>query len=147
MIVMAYDNLQMRGDLVRAPAGALASSDDLATPVLLSLFCDADDEQHRLDNGQTRRGWWADSIEDSPRQRWGSRLWALARHGITPETIREADDRIREALRWMVDDGIAASLETEVLRFDRDTIAFRVAIVRPDGTEWSRQWEVTLGIA
>ena len=58
--------------------GALASGDDLASAVLISLFTDglAGDDDIPPDGSGDRRGWWGDAGEDIP---IGSKLWLLDR--------------------------------------------------------------------
>ncbi len=40
----------------------------------------------------------------------GSRLWLLAREKQLPAVMRKAEAYARQALQWLIDDGIAASV-------------------------------------
>lgn len=89
----------------------LVLEDRLATAVILSLFLDAraraDDALP--DGGTDRRGFWADTVASvAERDRTGSRLWLLSREKTLPEVLRRAHDYAAEALRWLVDDGVAS---------------------------------------
>ena len=91
----------------------LALEDGLATAVILSLFLDAraraDDALP--DGGTDRRGFWADTVAPAvERDRTGSRLWLLSREKTLPEVLRRAHDYAAEALRWLVEDGVASRL-------------------------------------
>lgn len=91
--------------------GDLALDDGLRTAVIISLFTDAralDDDA--LPAGADRRGWWGDCANDDPNDRIGSRLWTLAREKVTDVTAIRARDICREALAWLVDDAIVASI-------------------------------------
>ena len=92
----------------------LALEDGLATAVILSLFLDAraraDDALP--DGGTDRRGFWADTVAPAvERDRTGSRLWLLSREKTLPEVLRRAHDYAAEALRWLVEDGVASRVD------------------------------------
>lgn len=44
------------------------------------------------------------------RDKIGSRLWTLERAKRTTETLRLAEDYAKEALNWLIEDGVAASI-------------------------------------
>jgi phage gp46-like protein len=123
-------------------AGGLRSGDDLATAVVLSLFTDrraAPDDVPPGDPGD-RRGWWADA--ESPEGPLGSRLWLLVREKRTEETRRRAIDYAREALAWLVEDGVAARVDVDAEWQERDRLALAVGVVRPGGGSefWRFAW-------
>lgn len=97
---------------------SLANDDGLHTAVLLSLFTDRlaqpgdvlPDAAQGLNTTPARRGWWADAYADTPGDLVGSRLWLLAREKQRTEVLRRAEEYAREALQWLVDDGIAAQV-------------------------------------
>ena len=89
--------------------GALASGTDLASAVLISLFTDrqatADDDLP--DTTGDRRGWWGDVDQAVA---IGSRLWLLNREKLTDDVAKRAALYAKEALAWMIDDGIATAI-------------------------------------
>jgi len=94
----------------------LALDPSLASAVLVSLFSDARidaDEADRL-GIDDQRGWWADSLDPADGA-WGSRLWALDRAKPTPEAARQAEDRAKEALGWLIEDGVADRVDCSAL--------------------------------
>jgi phage gp46-like protein len=100
--------LEARGDWQLAGADLL-SGNDLDTAVYISLFSDqlasADDI---IPDGTTdRRGWWGDEGETVP---IGSKLWLLSRSTLTTAVALLAQNYITEALQWLIDDGVAASV-------------------------------------
>lgn len=88
--------------------GELANGDDFQTAVIISLFTDrvarADDPYEDND----RRGWWGDSTEQN---QLGSRLWLIRREKLTREVARRSEEYAREALKWLVDDGVVMAVE------------------------------------
>lgn len=88
----------------------LAVEDGLQSAVIISLFTDRRAEASDLPagaSGHDRRGWWGDSFAEVEGDRIGSRLWLLAREKQTQATLLKARDYGREALQWLLDDGIA----------------------------------------
>lgn len=92
----------------------LATDRGLTTAVILSLFTDrraADDDVPPSGDPTDRRGWWADEFLEVPGDRYGSRLWLLARAKRTNETVLRAKEYISEALAWMLEDRVASAVE------------------------------------
>lgn len=104
-------------------------ADDLQRAVINSLFCwrRADESD---DYGDSRSGWWADTGEDEP---LGSRLWLLQRAKLTESNLRKAQEYAEEALKWLVDDGIAESVSVECERDGVDRLNMKVTVIRADG--------------
>ena len=121
-------------------AGDLVGDPGLRTVVLVSLFTDrrleTTEDEADLDD---RRGYWA----DTPGNRWGSLLWRLERAKMTTETLALAEESVRASLAWLVDEGIASSIEAEASA-DRDCLSIRIRIVRQPGGRWESQWDATL---
>lgn len=133
-----WDVTNIRGDW-QVSGAALASGDDLATSVLISLFTDrrANDDDALPDASNDRRGWWGDLDQDVP---IGSRLWLLARSKLTPAVAQAAKSYVAEALRWMLDDGVAAAVDivTSIVMPNRLNVI--VTITRATGTKQSLQF-------
>jgi phage gp46-like protein len=99
--------------------GDLLTDSGLQTAMIISLFTDAQARPGDVipDGSTDVRGWWGDMPSDPARQdttarpdRIGSRLWLLDRGLQVPETLVRAEAYAREALQWMLDDGVAGSL-------------------------------------
>lgn len=122
--------------------GDLASGDDLATAVLISLFSDATaPKELRLDDP---RGWWGDVTRASP---IGSRLWTLRRAKKIPQTLRRAEDYAREALKWLLEDGIASSVDVVARWFNDTGLALTITVNQPGNAQrafaYSWAWDQT----
>lgn len=118
--------------LLQAPS--LAGDDGLDTAVLLSLFSDA-----RARPGDVTpaaddlRGWWGDAVAAEPGDRFGSRLWLLARRKQLPEVLAEARGYAEEALAWLIRDGVASRLEIEAFIPRDEALGLSIAITKPTG--------------
>lgn len=89
-----------------APAAGLLTGSDIETAVLISLFTDAaaGPDDAVPDSTGDPRGWWADPTI-------GSKLWLLARAKRTPQNLQLALAYLRQALAWLVADGVAAAVD------------------------------------
>lgn len=121
----------------------------LQTAVLISLFTDAQaNADDTIPDGSTdRRGWWGDAFTEVPGDKIGSLRWLLSRAKLTPETLRRVRDYDLAALKWLKDDGVAASIDITVTRHatDRDRADESIVITRPDGriSRFSYVWGTT----
>lgn len=87
----------------------LVTDNGLQTAVLLSLFTDRRAESGDIlpDNETDRRGWWADAHPVIEGDRFGSRLWLLARSKESQTVLNRAKEYAQESLQWLVDDKVA----------------------------------------
>lgn len=121
-----YGDWQMNG-------AQLATGDDLATAILISLFTDriAEPDDVIPDGSNDPRGWWGDAGEATP---IGSRLWLLSRAKQTQETLQRAYDYIVEALQWMIDDGVVAKFDVLVEWTKASELGAQVVAYKQDGS-------------
>ncbi|MGY1490714.1 phage GP46 family protein [Methylobacillus pratensis] len=125
---------------------ALPQEQQLIRAVIISLFtwrrANADDKA----DGE-RMGWWGDVAEPPVvNDRIGSRLWLLSREKILPETFIRARQYGREALQWLLDDGVASKVEVTAERYGREGLALVCTIYRVEGTvielAFDQAWEI-----
>ena len=139
MMALGWDKLRASGDLVLGATGGVADDDGLATAVLLSLFLDrrAEADDPVEDTGLlARRGWVGDALSipgAAPGDRIGSRLWLLARAKQQDETLRLAEDYAREALDWLLADGLAAAVAVAAAWIARGVMELTVTVTPPAG--------------
>lgn len=111
----------------------LASDRGLETAVLISLFTDRraeTDDKPPSGDERDRRGWWADQFAAFQGDRIGSRLWLLDRSKRTNETALRAKEYALEALAWMLEDRVVASINVTVETTAR-ALLFAVELQRP----------------
>ncbi len=82
---------------------------DLRTLVVISLFTDAfvSQDEASLFGQDAGGGYWADP-------NFGSKIWLLTRNKINNETFVQIEDYASQALQWILDDGIASTIDVEV---------------------------------
>ena len=111
-------------------------TDPLVRAVVISLFtwrrANADDSLP--DPHGFRMGWWGDSYPPVANDRIGSRLWLLARSKLTSNTVQQAQDYAKEALQWLIDDGVAARIAVRAERQGLSTLALQCTLYEADGT-------------
>lgn len=124
-------------DLVLQSDGSLEADEDLATAVIVSLFSDrlADASDKLPPGSDDRRGWWGDTDLQrlNPGDLLGSRLWLLDRHTSDAKLPLVAKGYILEALQWLLDDGVAASVDVECFflqPFDQSKLGAIITITR-----------------
>lgn len=91
-------------------------------------------EDDELLNAGEKFGWWGNLLSDHTGDDYGSRLWTLMRTVDTEETRLRARDVCEEALRWMIDDGLASGVSVEVEHLGTGAIAIGITITLQDGT-------------
>lgn len=135
--------------LVGVVDGDVDFGDALENAVLMSLFTwrrAADDDALPVEG--ERQGWWGDTFSEG-NDKIGSRLWLLSRSVLTDETVELARTYTLEALQWLVEDGIAASVDVQAVRLDTAGIALTVTVSRDDGSKrdfrYDNLWEVIRG--
>ena len=111
----------------------LDSPEPLVRAIIISLFtwrrANPDDDLP----GDQRMGWWGDSFPPVENDRIGSRLWLLGRAKLTAATVIRAREYAEEALRWLVEDGVAARVEVEAERIGLLTLGLACRVYRADG--------------
>lgn len=114
----------------------LETTEPLVRAVIISLFtwrrANPDDELP----GNFKMGWWGDSLASVPNDRIGSRLWLLSRAKFSKNNspVPLAKEYAEEALKWLVDDGIAARVVVESERIGLDTLGLACRIFKSDGS-------------
>jgi phage gp46-like protein len=133
-ITTAWDVANGRGDWVLIGA-MLETGDDLQTSVIISLFTDrvAAPDDVIPDGSTNPRGWWGDMAGD-PRYPIGSRLWLLDRSPQTQDVLNRCNDYCAEALQWLIDDGVAASVDIDAYFPASQMLGVVIGINKQDGT-------------
>jgi phage gp46-like protein len=110
----------------------LILDEGLISSILISLFSDrrAEPDDELPDPGGCRRGWWGDGLG---RDQIGSRLWLLNRRKQTPETRQLFLEFTKEALEWLITDGVASKVEVDATWKSQGLLIVDVLIARPNG--------------
>lgn len=122
--------------------GDLKRDEGLVTAVALSLLSDAlasPAEAHAI-GVSDRRGWWGERLGDP----YGSKLWLLTREKTTAETRARASEYGASALQWLIDDGIAESVNVDASFPSRGVMRLVVRVARSRNGRWSDLWNGTI---
>ncbi|AAC23169.1 hypothetical protein A6J38_02430 [Haemophilus influenzae] len=115
------------GDLVLGTESLLLD-DSLTNAIIISLFTDL-----RVEG---ERGWWGDSYNDGFQT--GSKLWTLSRAKQLPEILDDAQLYASQALQWLVDDGVAKSVQVIASNPQMSVLLLEILVVLPDGSTEQR---------
>lgn len=73
----------------------------------------------------SKNGYWADPLNPYV---CGSLLWTLGREALTDQLTPIMEQHIRDALQWLVLEGIAQRVDVKCQTNDRDVMIINVAI-------------------
>lgn len=110
----------------------LAGENPLVRAVLISLFTwrRANDDDVLPTPDSSRMGWWGDGLATVKQDKIGSRLWLLSREKLIPQTFERAQEYAREALTWLIADGLADQVTVSASRFGLSGLRLDVTITR-----------------
>lgn len=123
-----FDSVKGFGDIFIECAD-LKRDPGFETAVFISLFTDkrADDSDKLPNNQVDKRGWWSDN-------NIGSKLWLIEREKLLNEAKTKAEQYSKEALQWLVDEGIAETILTEATLVRGETaLTLSIRIIQKSG--------------
>lgn len=88
--------------------------------------------------------WWGNSIA-APAEKMISRLGELQRRTITPATRADAEEYAKQALAWMITEGMAKKIDVQATLPSVGEIALTVKVTQPDGqtSKYRVNWQAT----
>ena len=117
-IALVWNSQSGTADLAMNSTGNdLATDAGLQTAVIISFFTDRKSDPGDVipDGSEDPRGWWGDTAFLEPgdvlKYPIGSKLWLLDRALQDDETLSRAQTYAKQALQWMIDDGVAGSVQ------------------------------------
>ncbi|WP_126456738.1 phage GP46 family protein [Sulfuriflexus mobilis] len=135
-------------DIARNGADLLTDQ-GLRTAVIYSLFTDrrAADDDILPDGTNDRRGHWGDAYLKDEGDSEGSRLWLLSREKEIVDVLNRAKEYAEEALAWLIDDGIATSVQVTTQWVRRGLLGLHVVITLREGAPFSDNFNYPLEAA
>ena len=122
----------------------IETDDGLETVVYISLFTNARaaNEDILPNQNGSRGGWWGDALENFS---LGSKLWLLSRSKTSPEVTKKARFYCYEALKWLIEEGVAHAINITVTRSGLTALIYEIEIIRPtqkdnEKFKWSANW-------
>ncbi|OCG12809.1 hypothetical protein A9G24_08400 [Gilliamella sp. App6-5] len=104
----------------------------LCRALIISLFTWR--RKNASDDSEHPYGWWGDSFPSIANDKIGSRLYLLSRAKLTNQTANFAKIYIKEAVQWMLDDGLASRIDVSVKRTDLTVLVATINIYKKDGS-------------
>ncbi|ARF52792.1 phage GP46 family protein [Pantoea stewartii] len=117
--------------------GDLDSGSDVDTAVYISLFSDRQARSDDSIDGDDRKGWWGDLDAD---YQIGSRIWLLRRQRLTTTVANSAASYAKEALQWLIDDGVLDSVSVSTQIVYPRSLFMTITCQKPDGTSTSAKY-------
>ncbi|EME5174131.1 phage GP46 family protein [Shigella dysenteriae] len=122
---------------------ASSQLDPLTRAVVISFFTNrrADPD----DNADVPMGWWGDTWPAVANDRYGSKLWLLQRSKLTNALVNTVRTYLRDALQWMLDDGVVSRIDIDIQRTGINELSNQVVLWRRDGPviiSFSDLWSV-----
>lgn len=96
-------------DLQIGADGDIVTADFFDTAILMSIFCERRATPSEVPESERRRGWIGN--ESTPGFEIGSKLWLYYQARVTRSILSGLESVILAGLQWMIDDGIAESIE------------------------------------
>jgi len=126
--------------------GDIALDEGIETSILISVFSDARVSTDELPAGETnRKGWWGDMFPEIENDKIGSKLWLTERGKKTLSVLSSVETSVKRSLKWLIDDGVASSVDV-VADFDsNDGITLSIDITKPSDEKnlfkifWNKQ--------
>jgi phage gp46-like protein len=136
--------------------GDILFGDELESMVLVSLMTNArataeEYQQAQLvlvenpNNVIKLNGWWGDSYSSIQGNQIGSKLWTLARQKTTNDVRLLSEEYVKEALQYLIDDGIASTIDTTSV-WAEDAVDMSIQITKPDGTLEEFRFQFVWGV-
>lgn len=152
MIRLAYSNVAQYGDFTQLKSKNLDTDDGLETACIVSLFTNARAPADAgVDPLQSPGGWWGSQFLDDTGAELGSKLWLTRRLGLNTAGMLKCDAWVRESLQWLIDAGIAASVNSTTSRYANGAVKnaaqIAISIQRSSNlnARFERVWKVTFG--
>lgn len=125
----------------------VSMSDSLQNAVILSL---AIWNRSEIASGvaatrNVQGGWWADALNELP---LGSKLYTVFRERLDESSLEKAKGMVKDALQWLIDDGVAKDVSVSASIAGRTSAEFVISVSKPDGDDeefkWKTNWEASV---
>ena len=124
--VLAVDEKSQLYDFQLDSEGDILTDDFLDTSILYSIFDHRRALASEVAEPQLRRGW----IGNGPDFENGSKIWLLSQARLTKNNLNKLQDEAEKSLQWLVDDGIAVSLDKVEVFVSQNKVILNVVIRR-----------------
>lgn len=124
--VLTVDPTTQLYDFALDENGDIKTDDFFDTSLLYSLFGERRASPDEVVEPQLRRGWIGNSDDFEN----GSKIWLLSQARLTRDTLNRLQDEAEKALQWLVDDGLAVSIDQVVATVSGGRVLLDITIRR-----------------
>lgn len=124
--VLTIDQTTHRYDFSLDDNGDIETADFFDASILYSLFGERRASPDEVVEPQLRRGWIGNSADFEN----GSKLWLFSQARLTRQNLNRIEDEAQKALKWLVDDGYAVSIDKPVASLSGGRVLLNVTIRR-----------------
>lgn len=111
------------------------------TNLQMSLFAERRAAPSEMPESSLRRGWWGNVTGDDLSFQIGSKLWTLEQVRNTPLVLNKAIDYARQAVQWLVDDGLLKDVKVTG-EFIENGIQLQLLLVRDQSNTESKYYSL-----
>lgn len=115
-------------DITLDEDGDLTKDDGFGTTIALSIFGHRRATEGEVPTPEYRGGWIGNLLSDVPGFEAGSKSWLRQQARLTPETVTVIKNDHQEALNWLIEDGLAASVIVKSQQSGPDSIFEEIEI-------------------
>ena len=126
--------------------GVIKREDGFDTALNLSMLTYGRAPASRVVKPENRRGWLGNTVSPVIGRNIGSLMWLLNQRRLRQATLNEAISFSREALNWIVEDGLAQKIEVTGTIIPQTGIQLAITITALNGeteTYYINLWELT----
>ncbi len=126
--------------------GDIRTADFFDTSIFVSILSDKRANEGEVPDSKRRRGWIGNEVRDDGFE-IGSKLWLFEQSRLTRTVMNGIEDAVRDALQWMVNDGIAAAIQNVRVAFAPPSspiigVLVTADILRPQGEVETRFFDL-----
>jgi len=101
---------------VQIDGADFASSEGFESAIAASYFTDSRAPAVQVQEAQKRRGWVGNILTAIQSRELGGLLWILDQARVTDDTLNFAKSFAQDSLQWLIEDGLARSIQVSVAR-------------------------------
>ena len=129
--------------------GDIEKEDGFDTNIIMSLFCERRATVDEVVDPISRRGWWGNTLSDTPGFEIGSKLWLLDQSKLTQGNVNLSSQYAEQALKWLIDGDFVRSVvvsSTPAYIASSPNITLKIDLIRLDNEveyKYFNIWEAT----
>lgn len=121
---------------ISSQGGDFDTVDGFETAILVSLFTNSRRDESDISNPLARGGWIGNWRTAKKQRELGGLCWTVEHERLTANVLNIAREYAKNALNWMIEDGLCRNVEVETLPYKQREIQYNIAITSRDGIKY-----------